>query len=69
MMNLEVYNEQNKLVCKLDEDCNLLGSYPLEDNMRLHVGGSDHFEWLLSVHMFAFNMCEKKQMFQLFFRL
>jgi tubulin-folding cofactor B len=44
MMNLEVYNEQNKLVCKLDEDCNLLGSYPLEDNMRLHVGGSDHFE-------------------------
>ena len=41
MMNLEVYNEQNKLICKLDEDSNLLGSYPIEDNMRLHVSASD----------------------------
>ena len=37
-MELEVYNEQNKLVCNLDNDSAILGSYPLEDNMRLHVG-------------------------------
>jgi tubulin-folding cofactor B len=44
MMDLEVYNEQNKLVCKLDNDSALLGSYPLEDNMRLHVGRNESYE-------------------------
>ena len=42
MMDLEVYNEQNKLICKLDNDAAMLGSYPLEDNMRLHVGRNDN---------------------------
>lgn len=36
-MKLEAYNKANKLICPLNEDSALLGSYPLEDGMRLHV--------------------------------
>ncbi|XP_062579388.1 tubulin-folding cofactor B-like [Saccostrea cucullata] len=36
-MKLEVYDADNKLVCKLDNDDALLGSYPIEDGMRIHV--------------------------------
>lgn len=38
MMDLEAYDERDKFVCKLDDNSALLGSYPLEDNMRIHVG-------------------------------
>ncbi|CAH1996906.1 unnamed protein product [Acanthoscelides obtectus] len=36
-MKLEAYTEENKFVCHLDNDKALLGSYPLENGMRLHV--------------------------------
>lgn len=36
-MKLELYNKENKLVCSLDNDEALLGSYPVEDGMRIHV--------------------------------
>lgn len=34
---LEVYDTSNKAVCKLDNDDALLGSYPIDDGMRIHV--------------------------------
>ena len=36
-MVLEVYNKENQLVCGLDNDSAMLGSYPIDDGMRLHV--------------------------------
>lgn len=36
-MQIESYTKDNKFVCKLDDDNALLGSFPLEDGMRLHV--------------------------------
>lgn len=36
-MKLELYDKDNKLVCKFDNDDALLGSYPADDGMRLHV--------------------------------
>ena len=36
-MNLELYDKDNKLVCKLDDDDNTLRFYNIEDGMRIHV--------------------------------
>ncbi|XP_033228374.1 tubulin-folding cofactor B [Belonocnema kinseyi] len=36
-MSVEVYDKNDKLVCKLNEGSRLLGSYPIEDGMRIHV--------------------------------
>nr|CAH7717193.1 unnamed protein product [Callosobruchus chinensis] len=36
-MKLEAYTKENKFVCHLDNDKALLGSYPLDNGMRLHV--------------------------------
>ena len=36
-MKLEVYDKENKLVCKLDNDDALLGSHQVDDGMRIHV--------------------------------
>ncbi|XP_033735460.1 tubulin-folding cofactor B-like [Pecten maximus] len=36
-MKLEVYSKEDKLICKLDNNDALLGSYPVDDGMRLHV--------------------------------
>lgn len=36
-MRLEAYADDNKLICSLDDNSSLLGSYPLQDGMRLHV--------------------------------
>lgn len=36
-MQIEAYTKDNKLLCKLENDNALLGSYPLENGMRLHV--------------------------------
>ncbi|XP_011163720.1 tubulin-folding cofactor B [Solenopsis invicta] len=36
-MIVEVYNKNDKLVCKLEEGQRLLGSYPIDDGMRIHV--------------------------------
>ncbi|WAR19096.1 TBCB-like protein, partial [Mya arenaria] len=36
-MKLELYTNENKLVCPIDNDNALLGSYPIDDGMRLHV--------------------------------
>lgn len=36
-MELEVYNKENKLVCAMSNNDALLGSYPIDDGMRLHI--------------------------------
>jgi len=36
-MKVEVYDKNDKLVCKLKEGQRLLGSYPIDDGMRIHV--------------------------------
>ncbi|XP_020284066.1 tubulin-folding cofactor B [Pseudomyrmex gracilis] len=36
-MTVEVYDKNDKLVCKLTEGQRLLGSYPIDDGMRIHV--------------------------------
>lgn len=36
-MKIETYDKDNKLVCSLTDDNALLGSYPVDDGMRLHV--------------------------------
>ena len=36
-MKLEVYSKENKLVCKIDNDDAMFGSFPVDDGMRLHV--------------------------------
>lgn len=36
-MTVQVYDKNDKLVCKLEEGQRLLGSYPLDDGMRIHV--------------------------------
>lgn len=55
-MVLEVYNKENKLVCKLDNDDDLLGSYPIDDGMRIHVidksGSVGQFEDVSKVEKF-----------------
>lgn len=43
-MKLEVYDRDNKLVCKLDNDNALLGSYPIDDGMRIHVSLQRSFD-------------------------
>jgi len=42
-MLLEVYNKSNELVCKPDEDSSLLGSYPIDSGMRIHVRCKSEF--------------------------
>jgi tubulin-specific chaperone B len=34
---IEVYGKDDSFVCRLDNNDALLGSYPIDDNMRLHV--------------------------------
>lgn len=36
-MRLEIYNKDNRHICNLDNDTAMLGSFPVDDNMRLHV--------------------------------
>ncbi|PVD26663.1 hypothetical protein C0Q70_14341 [Pomacea canaliculata] len=36
-MNLTVFDKDNKLVCILDNNDALLGSYPIDSGMRIHV--------------------------------
>ena len=36
-MNLEVYDKENKLICKLDDDEKTLGFYSIDNGMRIHV--------------------------------
>lgn len=36
-MSLELYDKEDVLVAKLDNDDALLGSYPVDNGMRLHV--------------------------------
>ncbi|CAG9815288.1 unnamed protein product [Phaedon cochleariae] len=36
-MKIQAFNKNDQLICDLDKDETLLGSYPLEDGMRLHV--------------------------------
>lgn len=36
-MKLELYDNKNKHICNIDNDNSLLGSYPIDDGMRIHV--------------------------------
>lgn len=36
-MKIEVYDKNDKLICILDNGQRLLGSYPIDDGMRIHV--------------------------------
>ena len=36
-MILEVYNKEKEFVCALTNDNSLLGSFPIDDGMRIHV--------------------------------
>lgn len=36
-MKLQVYTNKNEFVCNIDNDDALLGSYPIDDGMRIHV--------------------------------
>lgn len=36
-MKIEAFDKNNKLICRLDNDEALLGSYPIDDGMRLHI--------------------------------
>lgn len=36
-MTVEVYDKNDKLVCRLENGQRLLGSYPIDDGMRIHV--------------------------------
>lgn len=36
-MKLKVYDKKNNFVCDIDNDEALLGSYPIDDGMRIHV--------------------------------
>lgn len=36
-MTLQVFDKNEKLVCNVNEEERLLGSYPIDDGMRLHV--------------------------------
>ncbi|KOC66710.1 Tubulin-folding cofactor B [Habropoda laboriosa] len=36
-MKVVVYDKNDKLICKLDEGQRLLGSYPIDDGMRIHL--------------------------------
>lgn len=36
-MKLAVFDKDDKLICSLNNDDSLLGAYPIDDGMRLHV--------------------------------
>ncbi|XP_045499229.1 tubulin-folding cofactor B [Colias croceus] len=36
-MKLKLYDNKNNLICDIDNDNALLGSYPIDDGMRIHV--------------------------------
>lgn len=42
-MNLTVFDKDNKLVCILDNNDALLGSYPIDSGMRIHVWKLKYF--------------------------
>ena len=49
-MKVVVYErDSEKLVCNLDNDSALLGSYPIDDGMRLHVSKLQSIMLCLSV--------------------
>lgn len=39
-MKVEVHDKNDKFICKLDDGQRLLGSYPIDDGMRIHVSKS-----------------------------
>nr|CAG4647409.1 EOG090X0DT2 [Megafenestra aurita] len=41
-MTLEVYNREKEFVCALTNDNSLLGSFPIDDGMRIHVNDTQH---------------------------
>ncbi|XP_011496659.1 PREDICTED: tubulin-folding cofactor B [Ceratosolen solmsi marchali] len=43
-MNLEVYNKNDDIVCKPNDISNYLGSYPIDNGMRVHVTANDKEE-------------------------
>ena len=47
-MVIEVYNKENQLVCVLDNENALIGSYPIDDGMRVHVSFTFEEQIILS---------------------
>ena len=39
-MEIQLLDTQGKFLCILNNEDALLGAYPVDDNMRLHVGTS-----------------------------
>ncbi len=37
MMQLQLFDEDGKIVCEMDNDCAVLDSYPVKDGYRIHV--------------------------------
>lgn len=48
-MVIEVYNNEGVMVCRLDDDARLLGSYPVVSGMRLHVSNCSEFHSCFTV--------------------
>lgn len=36
-MTIKLYDSKNRFICDIDNNDALLGSYPVEDGMRIHV--------------------------------
>lgn len=48
-MEIQLLDTEGKFLCILNNEDALLGAYPVDDNMRLHVGIS----WLCKCHLLA----------------
>ena len=46
-MRLSVFDKQDQFVCHMDSETALLGSFPVDEGMRLHVSrrGPGHSPW------------------------
>lgn len=48
-MDLELYSVSDKFMQKMDDNEALLGSYPVDDNCRIHV--CSRSDWTLLIYM------------------
>lgn len=51
-MVLEVYNREKEFVCSLTNDNSLLGSFPIDDGMRIHVPHLNNIQTLTFIEFF-----------------
>ena len=62
-MNLELYDKENKLICKLDDDEKTLGFYGIDNGMRIHVS-----IFLLSAMLFFIHFAQIYQLINLAYK-